>query len=292
MSCDDLTIQPEPDYVGRFAPSPSGALHIGSMTTALLSYWRARQMGGQWLVRMDDVDPPREVAGAAEQQIACLARFGLVSDQPVLYQSQRDDAYEQALGVLLEKGLLFPCHCSRKDLRAQGGIHRVCAPSSTEGRAALRLRVPEVSVTVHDLIQGKHTQALHREVGDVVMHRRNGLYAYTLACVVDDAHQGITEVVRGGDLLEATPIQMHVQQQLGMTPPRYAHGPLLRHADGEKISKSAGSTSVTNENVFDVIRFVWLQLGQSAAHLPKAGSLAKWHAHLTQNLHIRLVESE
>lgn len=292
MSCDDSARPSLPDYVGRFAPSPSGALHIGSITTALLSYWRARQMGGRWLVRMDDIDPPREVAGAAKEQIACLARFGLVSDAPVLYQSNRHHAYEQALVHLAEQDLLFACHCSRKDLMPQQGIHRYCAPSNTDGQAALRWRMAETTVSVDDLIQGEHSQALHQEVGDVVLRRRDGLYAYTLACVVDDAHQGITEVVRGGDLLSSTPVQIHLQTMLGVPTPQYAHGPVLRHADGEKISKSAGRTSVTNEDVFDVIRFVWRQLGQSAAHLPKAGSLANWHAHLTQNLHIRLVESD
>lgn len=290
MSCDDVA--PPPPYIGRFAPSPSGALHIGSITTALLSYWRARQQNGQWLVRMDDLDPPREVAGAAQKQIECLARFGLISDQPVLYQSQRNDAYEQALKHLSDQKLLFDCHCSRKDLIPQKGIHRYCAPSNTQGQAAVRLRVPEATITVNDLIQGEYTQALHQQVGDVTVKRRDGLYAYTLACVVDDAHQGITEVVRGGDLYGSTPIQIHLQQQLGLQTPKYAHGPLLRYADGEKISKSAGHTSIEHEDVFDVIRFVWKSLNQPSKQLPSSGSLAEWHTHLTQNLHIGLIESD
>ncbi|RZA16604.1 MAG: tRNA glutamyl-Q(34) synthetase GluQRS, partial [Lysobacteraceae bacterium] len=180
-------------YRGRFAPSPTGPLHAGSMLAALGSWLLARQAGGEWLVRIEDVDPPREVAGAAAAQLATLAAFGLHHDGGIEHQSRRTPLYQAALDRLLEDGLAFECHCSRGDLAANGGIHRQCVAGARRPDPAIRLRVPDdCSITFDDLVHGRVTQRVDREVGDFVLRRADGLWAYQLAVVVDDAGQGIT----------------------------------------------------------------------------------------------------
>lgn len=225
-------------YVGRFAPSPTGPLHFGSVVTALASYLQARACSGRWLVRIEDIDPPRERPGAAATILRTLERLGLHWDGGVLLQSTRGDAYRRALVRLADAGLTYRCECSRKEL---GGMPYpgTCRHRNVRegGSHALRIRVAEPPVSVDDELQGFHTQSLTATVGDFVVVRNDGYPAYHLAVVVDDAAQGITQVVRGLDLLDSTPRQIYLQRMLGLSTPSYAHIPLVLDAQGSKLSK-------------------------------------------------------
>lgn len=235
-------------YRGRFAPSPTGPLHFGSLVAAVGSYLDARQQGGEWLVRMEDIDTPRNVPGAAEQILAALESFGFEWDGPVLWQSTRLDAYTAALDCLQQRGVLYACACSRKEIadsasRAaiDGGLAYpgTCRNGLPPGRAARawRLRVDEREISFVDRVQGRIAQSLERDVGDFVLRRADGLFAYQLAVTVDDNFQGISDIVRGADLLASTPRQIWLQQLLGYAEPRYAHLPVVCNAAGEKLSK-------------------------------------------------------
>ena len=259
-----------PPHRGRFAPSPTGPLHLGSLVAALGSWMMARRTGGEWLVRVEDVDTTREVPGAAARQLATLRAFGFESDGPVLYQSRRGAAYATALAPLLASGAAFECRCSRSDLQAFGGIHRQCVPAPPRRAPAIRLRVPDADLGFDDAVQGRVEQALAREVGDFVLRRSDGLWAYQLAVVVDDAAQGIDEVVRGADLLDSTPRQILLQQRLGLPTPRYAHLPLVVGADGTKLSKSLRSVPIDDDDPAPALRTAWRLLGQDAAAWPVA----------------------
>jgi glutamyl-Q tRNA(Asp) synthetase len=227
-------------YRGRFAPSPTGPLHFGSLVAALGSWARARAQNGTWIIRMEDLDPPREVAGAAADIIETLAAFGMESDEPILFQSTRASAYSAAFEQLRHGGHAFPCWCSRSDLAAANGLHRgpcIAAPDPSRP-AAWRLRVPDRVIAFDDLACGAQAQNLAEVAGDSVIRRVEGWYAYQLAVVVDDAQQGVSEVVRGADLLDSTPRQIYLQQLLGLTTPAYLHLPLVLDAEGRKLSKS------------------------------------------------------
>lgn len=252
-----------PRYRGRFAPSPTGPLHAGSMLATLGSWLLARQAGGQWLVRIEDVDPPREVQGAAMAQLATLAAFDLQADGEIVWQSRRGHLYRQALDRLLAQGLAFECHCSRSDLAAGGGIHRQCVPGRRRPDPAIRLRVPDGScIAFDDAVYGRVEQHVDREVGDFVLRRTDGLWAYQLAVVVDDAAQGMTHVVRGADLLDSTPRQILLQRALGLPTPAHAHLPLLLGADGRKLSKSDAALPVDAANPLPTLHLLWAALGQ------------------------------
>ncbi|HEV2621161.1 MAG TPA: tRNA glutamyl-Q(34) synthetase GluQRS [Frateuria sp.] len=229
------------DYRGRFAPSPTGLLHFGSLVAAVGSWLCARHAGGQWLLRVEDIDPPREVAGSAQAILAALPAFGLAADAPPLFQSQRRAAYDEAFERLQAADLVFPCWCSRAQLAEAGGIHRdghCIARPQPQRPPAWRLRVPDMTVAFDDALQGRQQQNLRDEAGDFVIRRVEGFYAYHLACVVDDAFQDITEVVRGNDLLDATPRQIWLQRCLSLPAPAYRHLPLALDAGGHKLSKS------------------------------------------------------
>jgi glutamyl-Q tRNA(Asp) synthetase len=234
-------------YRGRFAPSPTGLLHAGSLVAAVGSWLCARHAGGQWLVRMEDIDPPREVAGSAAAILAALPRFGLMADGPVIQQSSRIAAYDAAFEQLRRADLVFPCWCSRSELAGVSGIHRDghCLASADPSRPpAWRIRVPDEEIDFVDALQGPQKQSLREEVGDFVIRRVEGFYSYQLACVVDDAWQGVTEVVRGSDLLDSTPRQIWLQHCLGLPTPRYLHLPLVLDSQGRKLSKSERSLEV------------------------------------------------
>jgi glutamyl-Q tRNA(Asp) synthetase len=264
-----------PPYRGRFAPSPTGPLHFGSLLAAFGSWLLARHAGGQWLVRVEDLDPPREVAGAADAQLRTLAAFGFVPDAPVLRQSDRGDLYRAALEQLLASGDAFVCHCSRSDLAASGGVHRRCVPGARRTDPSVRFRVPDfTALTFVDAIQGRVAQDVGGEVGDFVLRRADGYWAYQLAVVVDDAAQGITDVVRGADLLDSTPRQILLQRALGLPTPRYAHLPLVLDADGRKLSKSLAAVPVEAADPMPALRAAWLALGQVDAVLARAASPA------------------
>ena len=267
-----MRLPPAPSgYRGRFAPSPTGDLHFGSLLAAFGSWLLARHAGGRWLVRVEDLDPPREVAGAARRQLEALRAFGLEEDEEIAWQSQRSPLYEAALEKLLREGRAFHCHCSRTDLATVSGIHRACVASRTRPDPAVRLRVEDGSVVAFDdAIRGRVEQDVSREVGDFVLRRADGFWAYQLAVVVDDADQGITDVVRGADLLDSTPRQILLQRALDLPTPRYAHLPLVLGPDGRKLSKSDAAQPVDPTDPLATLRAAWLRLGQSPDALAQA----------------------
>ncbi len=237
----------QPRYRGRFAPSPTGPLHFGSLVAALGSYIDARAHGGEWLVRIEDLDPPREAPGAAADILRTLESLGLRWDGAVLRQSEREDAYRAALAELERKGATYPCACTRREIgdSALAGIDGslvypgTCRNGPPSGRAtrATRVRVDTAVIEFDDVVQGRTRQQLATDVGDFVLRRADGRFAYQLAVVVDDAAQEITDVVRGADLLDSTPRQILLQRLLGVPTPRYVHLPVATNAAGEKLSK-------------------------------------------------------
>ena len=260
-----------PIHCGRFAPSPTGPLHTGSLLAAFAGWLFVRRAGGRWLVRIEDVDPPRTVAGAAQAQLRVLEQFGLGGDGPVLWQSQRDAAYQRALDTLLARGEAFICHCSRTELAAHGGIHHRCVSRRPRPDPAVRLRVaPGSVVTFNDVLRGPQQQDVHAQIGDFVLRRADGCWAYQLAVVVDDAEQGVTDIVRGADLLDSTARQLLLQRALGLHTPRYAHLPLLLGTDGRKLSKSHAALPVDAGNPVSVLRQLWQLLGQAPEALVDA----------------------
>jgi glutamyl-Q tRNA(Asp) synthetase len=238
------------EYVGRFAPSPTGPLHFGSLVAALASYMEARAVKGRWLLRMEDLDRPREQSGAADQILRALERLGFEWDGPVVRQSARAERYCAVLADLARRGFTYPCGCTRKELEdsvlAIDGA-RVYPGTCRHGLApgkharAVRLRTHAAPIAFRDRIQGEIEQRVEREVGDFVVRRADGTVAYQLAVVVDDLDQGVTDVVRGADLLDSTARQIHLQRILGAPQPRYAHVPVAVNAAGEKLSKQTGA---------------------------------------------------
>jgi glutamyl-Q tRNA(Asp) synthetase len=239
-------------YVGRFAPSPTGALHFGSLVAALGSYLDARAHGGRWLLRIEDVDTPRSVPGAADAIIATLARLGFEWDGGIVRQSERTPAYEAALARLQAAGLAYPCACTRRELAGESlardgsrrypGTCRDGLPPGREGRA-WRVRA-EGTIRFRDLVQGEQRIDLAADAGDYVVRRADGLFAYQLAVVVDDAEAGVSHVVRGADLLDATARQIHLHGLLGSPIPVHAHLPLATNAAGEKLSKQTRARAI------------------------------------------------
>ncbi len=239
------------DYRGRFAPSPTGPLHFGSLVAAVGSYLEARTRGGEWLLRMEDLDRAREQPGAADSIPAMLRAYGFEWDGPVVYQGRRSDLYQTALEKLRQAGHTFPCSCSRKEIAdstqtfAAAGDGRdliypgTCRNGLAPGKVARAVRVKTggTAIEFEDAVQGRIRQDIAHEVGDFVLKRADSFFAYQLAVVVDDAEQGITDVVRGADLLDSTPRQIYLQQLLGCATPRYVHLPAAVNAAGEKLSK-------------------------------------------------------
>ncbi len=259
-------------YLGRFAPSPTGPLHLGSLLAAVGSWLMARQSNGQWLIRIEDIDPPREVKGVALGHIETLKAFGMQSDKTILWQSKRSERYQEILNQLVNRDHAFECFCSRTDLTSSKGIHRSCIAKNAEKHPAIRLRIPDTTIGFEDNLQGKFSQILGTEVGDMVIKRADGLWAYQLAAVVDDADQGITHIVRGRDLLDSTPKQIYLQQLLGFPTPYYAHLPLLMDASGHKLSKSLSACPVDRQDPIPALRRTWENLGQNPSLWPSDSS--------------------
>lgn len=263
---------PKP-YRGRFAPSPTGPLHFGSMVAAVGSFLQAKHRGGEWLVRMEDLDPPREMPGAADDILRTLEAFGLHWDGEVLYQSRRHALYEQVLERLKESGALYACACSRREI-ADSSVKGVdglvypgtCRGGIPEGRAprAWRVKVDGATVEFIDVVQGRLRRDLATDFGDFVLRRADGFFAYQLAVVVDDAGQGITEVVRGADLIESTPRQIHLQKLLGLPTPDYLHLPVVLNARGEKLSKQTFAAPADAARPVPLLCRVLRFLGQEA----------------------------
>lgn len=274
---------------GRFAPSPTGPLHLGSLLAAAGSYLEARTRGGSWIVRMEDVDRAREVPGAADGILHALEKFGFEWDGAVERQSARTPLYATALARLDMAGLAYPCSCSRSQLarlaQASDGepiYPGTCRAGAAHGRlpAAVRFRTDlaqRAPVAIEDRLQGRIVQDVAREIGDFVIRRRDGYFAYQLAVVVDDADQGITDVVRGCDLLDSTPRQVLLQQALGLPTPAYAHLPLLVEADGAKLSKSRHSVPLDPARAPALLVETLALLGQSPpVELARAGTREIW----------------
>ncbi len=261
-------------YRGRFAPSPTGPLHFGSLVAAVGSYLDARTQAGEWLLRMEDVDTSRNVPGAAEQILATLEAFGFEWDGAVLWQSQRLDAYAAALERLKATGALYACACSRREIAdsatgtaIDGGLvyPGTCRNGLPSGRPARawRLRVEAQEIAFEDRLQGRIAQNLARDVGDFVLLRADGLFAYQLAVTVDDNFQAISDIVRGADLLASTPRQIWLQRLLGYAQPRYAHLPVVANAAGEKLSKQTLAPALDPEHPAPALCDALDFLGQS-----------------------------
>jgi len=291
---DDRAAARGTPYIGRFAPSPTGLLHAGSLVAALASWLDARAHGGRWLVRIEDLDTPRNVAGAGEAIVAQLESVGLRADGAVVRQSQRTALYEAALQTLVAKGRGYPCACSRRDLalavaapagRSDAGAEAIypgTCRAGLHGKAArsVRLRVERVDGSGEARIDwldrrlGAQHQDVARAVGDFVLKRADGVFAYQLAVVVDDADQGVTDVVRGEDLADSTARQIVLQRVLGVATPRYLHTPLVRTADGAKLSKQTGATPLVLADPLAALRDAGQVLG-----LPARGTtIADWLA--------------
>lgn len=279
-------------YVGRFAPSPTGPLHAGSLVAALASHLDARahrggsrrrhsaaDLGGRWLLRIEDLDSPREVPGAVDAILGALKACGLRPDGPVEYQSHRQMHYQHAFDRLRSLGLVYPCACSRKEIedsltRAGQGIARhaervyrgTCRHGLPPGRAprAWRLRVEDTIIAWTDRRAGAHREELATSVGDFVLRRADGAWAYQLAAVVDDALQGVTDVVRGMDLLASTARQVYLQRLLGLPTPRYLHVPLVLSAQGDKLSKQTGAPAIDHHRPMAALRAAAAHLGLGA----------------------------
>ncbi|KMN12184.1 glutamyl-Q tRNA(Asp) ligase [Pseudomonas weihenstephanensis] len=254
-----------PSYIGRFAPTPSGHLHFGSLVAALASYLDARSMGGRWLLRMEDLDPPREMPGAQTAILQALERYGFEWDGTLIRQSERHEAYAQVVDKLFSQGLAYACTCSRKQLEGYNGIYPGFCRNAGHPmeNAAIRLRVPELHYAFTDRVQGMYGQHVGREVGDFIIRRRDGLYAYQLAVVLDDGAQGVTDIVRGADLLDSTPRQLYLQELLGLSQPRYLHVPLIVQPDGHKLGKSYRSPPLTPEQATPLLLRALRALGQT-----------------------------
>ena len=274
-------------YIGRFAPSPTGRLHIGSLLAALASYADARAHGGRWLVRMEDLDPPREIAGAADDILYMLEAFGFEWDGEVAYQSRRHHLYRAALDELIADQAAYPCFCSRKEWHARASqgadgfvYDGLCASGAHEKVGVIpawRLRVPDKIIGFDDRIVGRYQHNLARDIGDFVLLRADGFWAYQLAVVVDDAEQGISHIVRGQDLLVSTPRQLYLQRCLGYAEPVYAHLPLLVNRLGQKWSKQTLAPALDLAEREHLLRQVMVWLGLPAAPaVDKPQDLLTW----------------
>lgn len=279
-------------YVGRFAPSPTGPLHFGSLVAAVASYCDAKANHGKWLLRIEDLDKPRETASAADTILRQLEAFGFEWDGEIIYQSQRHEFYTEAFQQLNAQHLLYPCTCTRKEIAdssQQWGIESVIYPKTCLTHAlkplapsAWRIKTNATPIHFEDAIQGTLSQQLNEAVGDFILKRADGLFAYQLAVVVDDAAQGITHIVRGADLLASTPRQIYLQRLLQFNTPHYAHVPLACNAAGEKLSKQTLAksidTSPANQRLFEALSF----LGQHPSDELKNATMADlWHWAMT-----------
>ena len=284
-------------YRGRFAPSPTGPLHFGSLVAAVGSFLESRSRGGEWLVRMEDLDLPRTVPGAADDILRTLDTFGLYWDGEVMVQSARNEAYRAALSELEKLGAVYPCACTRREIAdsALSGIDGpvypgICRAGLPAGRVprAMRVRTDSIPVVFDDALQGRISQVLETEVGDFVVRRADGLFAYQLAVVVDDAEQDITHIVRGADLLDSTPRQIYLQKLLGLPAPAYLHLPVAVNERGEKLSKQTLAPAVNVANSVAQLYEVLVFLNQAPPEELKDADLdsfwkwaiAHWKAHI------------
>ncbi len=282
----DTGVSPPPTYRGRFAPSPTGPLHFGSLVAAVASYLEARSRNGEWLVRIENLDPSREAAGSSKKILSTLEALEMEWDGEVIYQNRRNKAYRDVLGLLEKRDLIYPCICSRKEIAdssitgIEGPIYPgTCrdSPLYEANRSAWRIRTDNNLIEFRDALRGQVRQRLQDDVGDFVLRRADGIFAYQLAVVVDDAQQGITHVVRGEDLLNSTPRQIYLQRLLGYQTPTYMHLPVVVDARGEKLSKQTHAAPVgTSDMVSQLITAIRF-LGQTPpAELMESNVASFW----------------
>lgn len=296
----------EPGYRGRFAPSPTGPLHFGSLVAAVASYLDARANCGEWLVRMEDVDSGRTVPGAADQILRTLEQFGFTWDGAVLWQSRRTERYREALHRLWQRNAVFSCACTRRDLSIGSRLSEdgvawypgYCRDGLSQeylkaGRVArsVRFRVTDHPIQFLDRCQGLVESRLESSIGDFVVLRADGLFAYQLAVVVDDAEQGVTDVVRGADLLGSTPRQIALQRALGYATPRYLHVPVAAHASGEKLSKQTRAAPLNAGRASKELHAALLFLHQAPPDALRDGSLAELWDWAVRNWNPSLIPS-
>jgi glutamyl-Q tRNA(Asp) synthetase len=270
-------------YIGRFAPSPTGPLHFGSLVAAVASYCEAKTNQGKWLLRIEDLDKPREAKGAANTILRQLEAYGFEWDDNVLYQSQRSNYYADVLATLSNSDLIYPCTCTRKEIADSSnniGIEGVIYPGTCLNQP-IKVNVPQAwriktslqTISFNDAIQGKISQNIRQDIGDFILKRADCLFAYQLAVVVDDAAQGITHIVRGADLLDSTPRQIYLQQILNYPQPSYAHVPVVCNEAGEKLSKqtlaSPLDTSKTEINLIQALNFLGQAVPKNLANEDK-----------------------
>ncbi len=279
-------------YIGRFAPSPTGPLHFGSLMAAVSSFLDAKSQQGLWLVRMEDLDPPREPPGTAELILQQLQKFGLCWDGDVLYQSSRLESYQSLLDKLLQEGMCFPCDCTRPQIKLMGNVYDGSCrnrKSPPQNDYALRVRVDDIDISFQDLIQGEYQQNLKRDAGDFVVLRKDRLMAYQLAVVADDYYQKITHVIRGIDLLDSTPRQIHLQRKLRFPEPIYGHIPIIVNSDGQKLSKQHFAPAVDSSEASKLLIKSLHFLGQNPTKellLESPSTILKWG---TENWDIQAV---
>jgi glutamyl-Q tRNA(Asp) synthetase len=284
-------------YVGRFAPSPTGPLHFGSLVAALASYLDAKAHAGSWLLRIEDIDPLREPAGAAQSIVETLRVFGMVSTQPVSYQSQHSPRYQEALDLLQAAGLIYRCTCSRKSYIGKKVYPGTCRTRERERLteppsilntigAAYRFKVANIATRWEDRAKGPQRQDLCAEVGDFIVKRVDGLWAYQLAVVVDDAFQEVSHIVRGDDLADSTARQIALQHALGLPTPSYLHVPVVLAADGQKLSKQTGAPALDLNQPLKTLLLAWRHLAGDAAQFKLASNLTgldDFYAHCTRH---------
>ena len=250
-------------YIGRFSPSPTGPLHFGSLVTALASFLDARSADGTWLLRIEDLDPPREIRTAPEEIMSQLRALGLTWDNEVLFQSSRQHAYQETLRLLIKDSLVYPCTCARKSVsKIYAGTCRNSKFSDTEGDYAIRLKVGGGDINFTDLVYGQKSWRCANEVGDFIIKRKDGIFAYQFAVVLDDNFQGVNRVVRGIDLLESTPRQLSLHHALNLRPPEYLHIPIIVDKSGKKLSKQGHAKPLDINNASHLLREALIALGQ------------------------------
>ncbi|GAA6134164.1 tRNA glutamyl-Q(34) synthetase GluQRS [Oceaniserpentilla sp. 4NH20-0058] len=284
-------------YIGRFAPTPTGPLHFGSLVAALASYLDAKSQNGKWLLRIEDLDPPREDPNASTRIPKQLLEHGLQWDGDIQYQSQHSAQYEKALQTLVSSNHTFHCQCSRKQLATNNGLHLGPCLCLTQDNAAIRLQVPDANYAFTDGVYGHIEQNLHHQVGDPILKRKDGLYAYQLAVVVDDYLSCVNHVVRGVDLLDNTPRQLFLMECLGYPAPHYLHIPLITNPQGQKLSKQNQATAIdpsnAKDNLLAALQFLNQPINSAMRDMPITSLLQtasnSWQANLITPSHAGLI---
>ncbi len=280
-----MSLDQDKQYIGRFAPSPTGSLHMGSLVAAMASYCEAMQNKGKWLLRIEDIDPPREIEGASNKIISTLKSLGFDFNNKILFQSQenRQLAYQKAIDFLRTNHHTYNCSCSRKELKNTKNETHKCRSSNQISNKpySVKLKVPNKSITFIDKLQGKYKRNLITQCGDFTLKRKDGLFSYQIAVVVDDSLQGITDIVRGIDLIESTPWQIYLNSLLNFNQPNYAHIPILINTEGQKLSKQTYAKEIGIQRPLATLTNAYQQLNQLSFTSKPPTIAAFWHQAIT-----------